>query len=49
MLAKLFTVTVSDVISIALAAIVLAMIFGELTIGGIVGILIGNRLFKMMS
>lgn len=48
MLAKLFTVTISDVISITLAAIILTMIVSELNIGGIVGVLIGNRLYRMM-
>jgi hypothetical protein len=46
---KLFTITISDVISMALAAVALAWFLGDFNWAAAVGIIIGNRLYSVLE
>jgi len=46
---KLFDVDVSDLISIPLAVIAVSWFTGDLNVGGVIGVIIGNRLWSLFS
>jgi hypothetical protein len=46
---KLFNITVSDVISIALAALIVAWIVDDFNIAGAIGIILGNRIWALVG
>ena len=47
-LEKLFNIDITDVITIPLAVLVVSVITGDLTIGGVVGVIIGNRVYALL-
>lgn len=47
-LEKLFNIDITDVITIPLAVLVVSVITGDLTIGGVVGAIIGNRVYALL-
>ena len=47
-LEKLFNIDITDVITIPLAVLVVSVITGDLAIGGVVGAIIGNRVYALL-
>jgi hypothetical protein len=47
-LEKLFNIDITDVITIPLAVLVVSVITGDLAIGGVVGVIIGNRVYALL-